>query len=124
MVDNGNVEMSPLIGEAQPPSGSGAIDSGTNRAGRTTSEPRPAPDLVTPNHAEGKIFIKLLMPWIGTIISAIVLVVVVRIYEAKHIITSAQKDAYNLLTIAWILLLGLNFFVSLPLTLNITMLHY
>ena len=66
-----------------------------------------------PNHADFKTFVKLLSLWIWTIVLTILLVVTVNIYEAKGVITSAQKDTYNVLTTALILLLGLSFFSSL-----------
>ena len=59
-----------------------------------------------------KLFIKVVLLWIWTIFLTALIVAIVFIYVAKGNITSAQKDTYNLLTTALILLLGLSFLVS------------
>ena len=53
---------------------------------------------------------KLILPWAWTILLTITLVVVVKVYAGKGVITSHEKDSFNGLSTALILLLGLSFF--------------
>ena len=69
---------------------------------------------VQPEHADSKTFFKQLILWIATIIWTTLIVTITKIYQAKDVITSAQKDTYNVLITVLILILGLSFFVSLP----------
>ena len=55
--------------------------------------------------------LKLLLPWIWTVAFAIALIIVVKVYEDKGVLTSSQKNAYNLITTGLILFLGLSFYV-------------
>ena len=53
---------------------------------------------------------RLLFPWIWTILLTVTLIVVVKVYEGKDVITAHEKDSFNGLSTALILLLGLSFF--------------
>ena len=65
-------------------------------------------------HSESKTFLKLLLLWIGTIFWTALVAAMVKIYQAKGVITPAQKAVYNFLTLVLILILGLSFFVRAP----------
>ncbi|KAL9630936.1 MAG: hypothetical protein Q9164_006165 [Protoblastenia rupestris] len=56
------------------------------------------------------IFLRLLFPWIGTILFTASVVGLVFGFRAKGVITPTQKSTYNLLVTVLILILGLNFF--------------
>ena len=62
-----------------------------------------------------KHFLKLLLMWVGTIIMTSLVLAIVTIYRAKGVITPAQKNTFNFSITVLILVLGLSFFVSLPL---------
>lgn len=53
-----------------------------------------------------------LLRWAGTMLLTMLLVAVVKVYQAKHNFTSAHKAAFGIIMLALTLLLGLNFFVS------------
>lgn len=91
-----------LLESTDPPAGTGIRQRGNA-----------APN-VQPEHADSRLFFKLLFLWIGTIIWTAMVVAIAMIYVAKGVITSAQKDTYSVLTTVLILILGLSFFVSLP----------
>ena len=57
------------------------------------------------------IIAKLLFQWIWTITFAVALLIVIKVYDAKAILTPSQKDQYNFWTTGLILFLGLSFFV-------------
>lgn len=59
-----------------------------------------------------KLFLKLLLFWIGTILWTAALIGLVSGYKAKGVLTSAQKSTFNFLLTVVILILGLTFFVS------------
>lgn len=59
-----------------------------------------------------KLFLKLLLFWIGTILWTAALIGLVSGYTAKGVLTSAQKSTFNFLLTVVILILGLTFFVS------------
>ena len=61
--------------------------------------------------SKGRLF-GLFGRWIGTASFVALLVATLKIYEAKGYFTSAHKAAFNVLTVALTLALGLNFFVS------------
>lgn len=90
-----------------------SIDSGPAGTGIRFRQPGNAAPKVQPGHADSWNFFKLLLLWICTIIWTALVVAIAKIYVAKGVITSAQKDTYSVLTTVLILILGLSFFVSL-----------
>ena len=54
----------------------------------------------------------MFLRWGGTVLSTVLLVAVVKIYQAKHNFTSAHKASFSIIMLALTLFLGLNFFVS------------
>lgn len=71
-----------------------------------------APEIRTQpeNHSVSRTFLKLLSLWVGTIILTASVAALVTGYQAKGILTPAQKSTYNLLSTVLILVLGLSFF--------------
>ena len=57
-------------------------------------------------------FLKSLVPWTFTILLLVVTVIIVKVFEAKGVITPWQKNEYQFLTTAIILLLALSFLKS------------
>ena len=55
--------------------------------------------------------LRLLFPGLWTVAFAVVLVIVVKVYEAKGVLTPSQKNAYNVVTTGLILFVGLSFYV-------------
>ena len=89
------------------------FSSDSGPAGIGTRQPGNAAPNAQPEHADSRNFIKLLLLWIGTLIWTALVVAIAKIYLVKGVITSAQKDTYNVLITVLILILGLSFFVSL-----------
>ena len=56
---------------------------------------------------------KLLFPWIWTVIFLLSIIVTVKVFEQKNIITPMQKNTFNIISTALIVLLSLSFYVSL-----------
>lgn len=76
-----------------------------------TSTPHDQPHKKSISQRKGKIW-KLLVRWLWTLLFAIFIFVVVKIYLAKGNITKSQKATFNLIQTALILAMGLNIFVS------------
>lgn len=70
----------------------------------------PSSPLIT-RPAEPQQFIKLFFPMGWTISFTIALVIVIKVYEGKGILTPSQKNAFNFITTGLILFLGLSFYV-------------
>lgn len=62
----------------------------------------------------GERYRKLIFPWIWTILFLASYIGLVEAYIRKNIFTSAQKNAFNFISTALIVLLGLSFYVSQP----------
>lgn len=56
----------------------------------------------------------LLAPWIWTLIFAIALVIVIRVYGAKSILQPSQKNEFQFITTGLLLFLGLSLNVCTP----------
>lgn len=61
-------------------------------------------------------YLRLLFPWFWTVAFVVWLVIVIRVYEAKGVLTKWQKDTFNFITTGLILFLGLSFYVRVKLT--------
>ena len=61
------------------------------------------------SEARSRSFLRSLLQWAWTVGLLVALIVIVKVYESKHIITPPQKNQYQFLTTAIILLLGLAF---------------
>lgn len=73
-------------------------------------ETRPNPEYQ--NVSRRTIFLRLFSLWIATVLLTASVVGVVYAYQAKGVLTPAQKSTYSLLVTVFILALGLSFFVS------------
>ena len=69
----------------------------------TTDSRRPEDDT--------KIISRLLFPWIWMVLFVVAVIIVVKVYEQKGVITPSQKNTYNLVTTALIVFLSLSFYV-------------
>lgn len=58
-------------------------------------------------------YFMLVFPWLWTIIFLLVLIIFVKVFEQKHVMTPAQKNTFNALSTALIVLLSLSFYVSM-----------
>ena len=90
--------------------------SGESRAGPVGATSPGSPPTVkdgklAKQDADFRSSLRLLFTWIWTVAFAIALIIVVKVYEAKGILTTSQKNAYNLITTGLILFLGLSFYV-------------
>lgn len=63
-----------------------------------------------------KTYLGLLFLWFWTVVFAVLLVIVIKVYEAKGVLTKWQKDTYNFITTGLIFFLGLSFYVRVKLT--------
>ncbi len=68
-----------------------------------------------PPYTRRRTLIKLLSFWVGTIVFTALVVMLVMVYWSTGVITPNQKNTYNLASVVLILILGLSFFVRLPL---------
>ena len=57
------------------------------------------------------IYTNLLVSWVWTILFEVALVIVVKVYENKGVLTDTQKDTFNTISTGLILFLGLSFYV-------------
>lgn len=55
----------------------------------------------------------LLFSWLWTIIFLVVLIIFVKAFEQKNVMTPTQKNTFNLLSTALIVILSLSFYVSM-----------
>ena len=55
----------------------------------------------------------LLFPWLCTTIFLVVVILFVKIFEQKNVLTPTQKNTFNLISTGLIVLLSLSFYVSM-----------
>lgn len=78
-----------------------------------SGEPPVEPRGARPKLSFEKLSFKLLFPWICTAVFLVFLIITVRVYEQKDVITSSQKNNFNLISTALIVFLTPSFYVSL-----------
>ena len=81
-----------------------------SRAGLIGATSYGSPPIVE-QHGDSRSSVRLLFPWIWAVAFAIALIIVVKVYEAKGVLTPSQKAAFNVITTGLILFLGLSFYV-------------